>query len=134
MENVKAWIKENKDHDYGYGSGGGNGYVNGSGYGWGDGLGLGDGSGFGDSSGRGDGDGWGSGWGDGIDYFNGEKVGHITSGAPSPTLGANIAFAYVKNIKEICTGSTVQVMIREKLHDAEVVKRPFVEKRNKIRL
>lgn len=67
-------------------------------------------------------------------YFNGEKVGHITSGAPSPILGANIALAYVKNIKDICTGSTVQVMIREKLHDAEVVKRPFVEKRNKIRL
>lgn len=67
-------------------------------------------------------------------YFNGEKVGHITSGAPSPILGANIALAYVKNIKDICTGSTVQVMIREKLHDAEVVKRPFVAKRNKIRL
>ncbi len=67
-------------------------------------------------------------------YFNGEKVGYITSGAPSPILGANIALAYVKNIKDICTGSTVQVMIREKLHDAEVVKRPFVEKRNKIRL
>lgn len=67
-------------------------------------------------------------------YFNGEKVGHITSGAPSPTLGANIALAYVKNIKEICTGSTVQVMIREKLHDAEVVKRPFVEKHNKVKL
>lgn len=67
-------------------------------------------------------------------YFNGEKVGHITSGAPSPTLGANIALAYVKNIKEICTGSTVQVMIREKLHDAEVVKRPFVEKHNKVKI
>ena len=66
-------------------------------------------------------------------YKNGEKVGHITSGAPSPILGANIALAYVKNDKEICTGSTVQVMIREKLHDAEVVKRPFVEKRNRIK-
>ncbi len=65
-------------------------------------------------------------------YFNGEKVGHITSGAPSPMLGANIALAYVKNDKEICTGATVQVMIREKLHDAEVVKRPFIEKRNKV--
>lgn len=66
-------------------------------------------------------------------YFKGEKVGHITSGAPSPMLGANIALAYVKNDKEICTGATVQVMIREKLHDAEVVKRPFIEKRNKIK-
>lgn len=67
-------------------------------------------------------------------YFKGEKVGIITSGGPSPMLGANIALAYVKNIKDICTGSTVQVMIREKLHDAEVVKRPFIEKRNKIKI
>lgn len=67
-------------------------------------------------------------------YFNGEKVGVVTSGGPSPMLGANIALAYVKNIKDICTGSIVQVMIREKLHDAEVVKRPFIEKRNKIKL
>ncbi len=66
-------------------------------------------------------------------YFNGEKVGTVTSGAPSPMLGANIALAYVKNNKEICTGAVVQVMIREKFHDAEVVKRPFIEKRNKVR-
>ncbi len=67
-------------------------------------------------------------------YKDGEKVGVVTSGAPSPVLGANIALAYVKNDKDICTGSTVQVMIREKLHDAEVVKRPFITKRNKIKL
>lgn len=67
-------------------------------------------------------------------YFNGAKIGIITSGGPSPILGANIAMGYVKNIKDICIGSTVQVMIREKLHNAEVVKRPFVEKRNKIKL
>lgn len=67
-------------------------------------------------------------------YKNGEKVGVITSGGPSPVLGCNIALAYVKNDKKICTGSVVQVMIREKLHDAEVVKRPFVQKRNKIKI
>lgn len=66
-------------------------------------------------------------------YFKGEKVGAVTSGAPSPTLKENIAMAYVKNNKEICVNSTVQVMIREKLHDALVVKRPFVEKRNRVR-
>ncbi len=65
-------------------------------------------------------------------YFNGEKAGHITSGCVSPSTGKNIALAYVKNNKEICQGATVQVMIREKLHDAQVVKRPFVEKRNKV--
>ena len=67
-------------------------------------------------------------------YFKGEKVGIVTSGAPSPVLGANIAMAYVKNDKEICVGATVQVMIREKLHDAEVVKRPFVTKRNRVKI
>lgn len=63
-------------------------------------------------------------------YFNGEKSGVITSGGISPVLNANIALAYVKNIKEICTGANVQVMIREKLHNAEVVKKPFVPKKN----
>lgn len=67
-------------------------------------------------------------------FKDGQKIGTITSGAPSPILGTNIALAYVKNDKEICTGSIVQVMIREKLHDAEIVKRPFIEKRNKIKL
>lgn len=66
-------------------------------------------------------------------YYNGEKIGQITSGGISPSTGKNIALAYVKNLKEICTGTVVQVMIREKLHDAEIVKRPFVEKKNKIK-
>lgn len=67
-------------------------------------------------------------------YKDGEIVGIITSGGISPVLGANIALAYVKNNKDICTGSVVQVMIREKLHDAEVVKRPFVNKNNKVKI
>lgn len=67
-------------------------------------------------------------------YYNGEKIGMVTSGAPSPVLKANIALAYVKNIQELKIGTVVQVMIREKLHDAEIVKRPFIDKRNKIRV
>ena len=67
-------------------------------------------------------------------YFNGEKAGVITSGGVSPVLNANIALAFVKNIKEICEGAIVQVMIRERLHDAEVVKRPFVPKRNIVKV
>ena len=66
-------------------------------------------------------------------YFKGEKVGVVTSGGVSPVLNANIAMAYVKNIEKICIGATVQVMIREKLHDAEVVKRPFIQKRNRVK-
>lgn len=64
-------------------------------------------------------------------FYNNEKVGVITSGGVSPVLNENIALGYVKNIKEICIGSTVQVKIREKLYNAEVVKRPFVQKKNK---
>ena len=65
-------------------------------------------------------------------YFNGEKVGEVTSGGVAPTAEKNIGMAYVKNIPDICTDTTIQIMIREKLHDAKVVKRPFVQKRNKV--
>lgn len=67
-------------------------------------------------------------------YKEGEKIGIITSGGISPILNANIALAYVKNDKNICIGSVVQVMIREKLHDAEIVKKPFISKKNKIKI
>ena len=65
-------------------------------------------------------------------YFNNEKVGIVTSGSVSPSTGKNIALGYVKNNNEICIGTTIQVMIREKLHEAKVVKRPFIEKRNRV--
>ncbi|HNW25245.1 MAG TPA: glycine cleavage system aminomethyltransferase GcvT [Candidatus Gastranaerophilaceae bacterium] len=65
-------------------------------------------------------------------FYNNENVGIITSGGVSPVLNENIALAYVKNITEICTGTVLQVMIRDKLYNAEVVKRPFILKKNKI--
>ena len=65
-------------------------------------------------------------------YYKGEKVGQVTSGCVSPSTGKNIALAYIKTDRDISIGSTVQVMIREKLHDAQVVKRPFIEKRNRV--
>ena len=65
-------------------------------------------------------------------YYQGEKVGHVTSGCVSPSTGKNIALAYIKADNDISIGTTVQIMIREKLHDAQVVKRPFIEKRNRV--
>lgn len=65
-------------------------------------------------------------------FYNNEKVGVVTSGGVSPVLNENIALGYVKNVKDICTGSIVQVKIREKLYNAEIVKRPFVQKKNKV--
>ncbi len=67
-------------------------------------------------------------------YLDGEKIGVVTSGAPSPTLGENIALAYVKNLETIKIDTVVQVMIREKLYNAKIVKKPFIEKRNKVKL
>jgi len=65
-------------------------------------------------------------------YYNDEQIGIITSGGVSPILNENIALAYVKNNKDICIGSIVQVKIREKFYKAELVKRPFVQKKNKV--
>ncbi len=64
-------------------------------------------------------------------YYNNEAIGYITSGGVSPIRGDNIALAYIKNIPEIKIGTIIQVKIREKLYNAQVEKRPFVEKRNK---
>lgn len=66
-------------------------------------------------------------------YHNGEKVGYVTSGGPSPVTHENIAMAYVDNTIGIGTGSKVQIMIREKLHDAEIVKKPFIKKHNRVK-
>lgn len=64
-------------------------------------------------------------------FYKSEKVGKVTSGGVSPILNENIALAYVKNTSDICLGNIVQVMIREKLYNAEIVKKPFVQKKNK---
>ncbi|MCD8377902.1 MAG: glycine cleavage system aminomethyltransferase GcvT, partial [Candidatus Gastranaerophilales bacterium] len=64
-------------------------------------------------------------------YYNNEQIGTITSGGISPVRGDNIALAYIKNIPGIKSGDVIQVKIREKLYNAQVEKRPFVQKRNK---
>lgn len=65
-------------------------------------------------------------------FYNGEKIGIVTSGSVSPTRGDNIALAYIKNLDNLHVGSTIQILIRDKLCNAEIVKKPFVEKRNKV--
>ena len=66
-------------------------------------------------------------------YYKGERVGVVTSGGISPTNNCNIAMAYVNNTDEVSVGNTIQIMIREKLHDAVVVKIPFITKKNKVK-
>lgn len=64
-------------------------------------------------------------------YFNNQKTGIVTSGGYSPTLDKNIAMGYVDKINDIKLDSTIQVMVRNKLYNAKVVKRPFVHKNYK---
>ncbi|KAJ2060252.1 hypothetical protein GGI17_003882 [Coemansia sp. S146] len=55
----------------------------------------------------------------------GEEIGEITSGVPAPSLGKNIAMAYVKkgfNKKD----TALKVQVRNRVQNATVVKMPFV--------
>ena len=55
-------------------------------------------------------------------YQNGNSIGKVTSGAPSPSLKCNIGFASISQT----TGKTVEIDIRGKLHPAKIVKVPFL--------
>lgn len=55
---------------------------------------------------------------------NGQKVGHVTSGAPSPTLGKNIGLAYVP-VELSTVGTPLEIIIRDRPVAAVVVKTPF---------
>lgn len=53
------------------------------------------------------------------------NIGSVTSGCPSPTLGKNIALAYVsRNYSK--TGTRINIQVRKSIFSAEVVKMPFI--------
>jgi aminomethyltransferase len=54
----------------------------------------------------------------------GEVLGLVTSGTLSPTLNCGIALAMLPRALEM--GESVEVLIRGKAHEAEIVKKPFV--------
>ena len=71
-------------------------------------------------------------------YFENKKIGIVTSGGPSPVLKKNIGLAYLYtdnetslNTLEKTIGTTIQIMIRNKLYNAQIVKKPFIEKKCK---
>jgi glycine cleavage system T protein (aminomethyltransferase) len=58
---------------------------------------------------------------------NGEEIGVVTSGSPSPTLGKNIALAYVPpNLSAV--GTPIYVEIRTQRCKAQVVTTPFYKR------
>lgn len=74
-------------------------------------------------------------------FIDDVECGVVTSGAPSPTLGKNIGFCMIEfdklnqtlvsklnNVQE-SIGMTVQIMVRNKLYNAKIVKKPFIQKK-----
>ncbi|KAI0890039.1 glycine cleavage system T protein [Annulohypoxylon maeteangense] len=57
---------------------------------------------------------------------DGEKVGKVTSGCPSPSLGKNIAMGYVKDGLHKA-GTELKVVVRGKERSALVTKMPFIK-------
>jgi aminomethyltransferase len=60
-----------------------------------------------------------------VQDLEGNKVGVVTSGSPSPVLKRSIAMAYV-DTKFAPIGTKLKVVVRGKTGDAEVTKMPFV--------
>jgi aminomethyltransferase len=57
-----------------------------------------------------------------------ERVGEVTSGAPSPTLGYGIGLAYVKSADCAEPGTTLELEVRGARVPVEVVKKPFYKR------
>jgi aminomethyltransferase len=62
--------------------------------------------------------------------LEGEPIGYVTSGSPSPYLKKNIALAYVP-VDRIATGTEVAVEVRGNLVKAKVVPTPFYRRAKK---
>ena len=60
----------------------------------------------------------------------GERIGVVTSGSPSPTLGTNIALAYVPPAFS-AVGTVLYVEIRGQRYKAQVVATPFYKRQKK---
>ena len=60
-------------------------------------------------------------------YQDGEQVGEVTSGAPSPSLKYGIGFAAVSS-QAIPDDGKIDIEIRGKMHPAKIVKVPFISR------
>ncbi len=58
-------------------------------------------------------------------YQEGERIGEVTSGAPSPSLKCNIGFAIVTS-QTISEGDEIAIEIRSRMHPAKIVTEPFI--------
>ena len=65
-------------------------------------------------------------------FFKNKKVGHITAGVPSPTLGLGIGYARFYESRA-WPGSKVSMVLHDQsVHEAEVVELPFFDRKKAI--
>ena len=57
--------------------------------------------------------------------IDGEEVGYITSGCPSPSLKVNVAMGYIQTA-HAKNGTNVQILTRKKEHAGVTSKMPFL--------
>ena len=58
-------------------------------------------------------------------YQDGEQVGKVTSGAPSPSLKCNIGFASISS-QTASDNDKIDIEVRDRLHSAKIVTLPFI--------
>ncbi len=63
--------------------------------------------------------------------LNNEEIGHVTSGGVAPSISQNIGLGYVKTDKNLKIGDTIQIMIRNKLYNAVISSKNFIQKHNR---
>ncbi len=71
-------------------------------------------------------------------YYEGNKIGVVTSGAPAPSKGTNIGLAHIylednSIFLNKTIGIYIDIMVRNKLYKAQIVKKPFVQKKNSVK-
>ena len=64
-------------------------------------------------------------------YCDNKKIGIVTSGGISPTLNMYIGFGYIKTEKNLGINDTIQIMVRNKLYNAQITNKNFIKKHNK---
>ena len=63
-------------------------------------------------------------------YSDNKEIGHVTSGCVAPAIGQNIGLGYINN-KNLKINDTIQIMIRNKLYNAQITDKNFIKKHNK---
>lgn len=64
-----------------------------------------------------------------IIYINDKEAGVVTSGGVAPFIGENIGLGYIKASNPTSVGTKIDIMVRGKLHPAEIVKKPFYKRK-----